>query len=59
MPRSLQAVRWNGHTWLLQHAAIPTGARSVELGGVACPSKVACTAVGSYGKPLAERWNGG
>jgi hypothetical protein len=53
------AAHWNGHTWSPQHAAIPTGARGAELNGVACSSKIACTAVGGYGMPLAERWNGG
>jgi hypothetical protein len=59
------AERWNGTTWILQTAAIPSGAAESSLEDVSCPEASACTAVGDYQAhatgpmdPLAEAWNG-
>jgi hypothetical protein len=58
------AERWNGTRWALQRTPTITGTTSSLLFGVSCPSRTACTAVGSVTKragttvPLAERWNG-
>ncbi len=52
------AERWNGNKWRI--VPTPKSARQgSNLGGVACTSSSACTAVGSSGvTTLAERWNG-
>jgi len=52
------AERWNGSKWRI--VPTPKSARQgSNLGGVACTSSSACTAVGSSGvTTLAERWNG-
>jgi hypothetical protein len=56
------AERWNGTSWIIQHALAPTGARGSHLGGVSCVTTTTCVAVGSYnnGLPqlLVERWTG-
>ena len=63
------AERWNGANWSIQRTPHPAGAKRASLSGVSCTSRVACTAVGGFGKPfnpelqpigaaLAERWNG-
>jgi hypothetical protein len=59
--------RWNGSRWAIQQLATPPGARGLSLSAVSCPSRSACTAVGSFTTsltgdaggqiPLAERWN--
>jgi len=53
------AERWNGKNWQIVPTFKPTGLDSF-LGGVACTSSSACTAVGSSSlvTTLAERWNG-
>jgi len=53
------AERWNGKSWQIVPTPKLTGPGSF-LGGVACTSSSACTAVGSSGQvtTLAERWNG-
>jgi len=53
------AESWNGANWQIVPTFKPTGLGSF-LGGVACTSSSACTAVGSSGlaATLAERWNG-
>jgi hypothetical protein len=57
------AEHWNGHRWTVGHP--PAGHNySPSLGGVACPSRTECIAVGSYlngqnaspNSPLVERW---
>jgi hypothetical protein len=58
------AQRWNGRTWRIQ--ATPSPADGGILGGVSCPSRSSCMAVGGHGDPntgvaqgtLAVRWNG-
>ena len=57
--------RWNGSSWSIQSPAVPAGAKSSGLFGIACPAANDCTAVGYYQpegsvnfKPLAEHWNG-
>ena len=54
---------WNGTTWSIQPTPNPSGNTYGSLGGVACPTASACTAVGSYSKgsislAFAEAWNG-
>jgi hypothetical protein len=50
--------------WSIQRTVTPARTRSAVLAAVACPSRMACTAVGyattrgGAGVPLAERWNG-
>jgi len=53
------AERWNGKSWQIAPTPKLTGPGSF-LGGVACTSSTACTAVGSSGPvtTLAERWDG-
>jgi hypothetical protein len=55
--------RWNGGRWKRLPAALPAGAISGSLTGVACPSRDACVAAGSWSDPsrssaLALVWNG-
>ena len=60
------AKRWNGLSWSTQSPPSIPGATDVGLGGVSCPSKRVCFAVGQYDRlqtplgyrPLVERWNG-
>jgi hypothetical protein len=63
------AERWNGLRWSVQPTPNYKGASISGLGGVSCPSRTTCTAVGSRmlpngkggfasDKALAERWNG-
>lgn len=60
------AERWNGSRWSIQHVpALAAGRGHVSyLGGVSCPSRTYCTAVGysgnaagSRGVTLVERWD--
>ena len=59
--------RWNGRAWSVQAAPKLGGPESnIQLLGVSCTSRTACTAVGSIDpmnlgfekRPLVERWNG-
>ncbi len=62
------AFRWNGTTWSTQNIQLPAGEDVNTIGGVACPSAVNCTAIGSYSfvqsngpeqiAPLLEQWDG-
>ena len=58
------AESWNGTSWSVQSAPVPSGAQSGVLSGVACSAAAQCTAVGNYASStgkrstLAERWNG-
>jgi hypothetical protein len=57
-PRSVIVERWDGRVWSVEKLASPARAGST-LGGVSCPSRTDCIAVGSSGnKVLVERWNG-
>jgi len=55
--------RWDGSSWSLETAPIPTGA-AAAMEGVACVSVSACTGVGTYnvgsgpGMSLADGWDG-
>jgi hypothetical protein len=52
------AERWDGATWQIQPTPASQGA-GYALGGVACTSGTACTAVGlTNTNLLAERWDG-
>ena len=55
--------QWNGTDWRMRHA--PSPSRTVQsLGGVSCPTRHDCMAVGGYANadgvfiPYAERWDG-
>jgi hypothetical protein len=56
--------RWNGTSWALQTAALPTGATLTQMQGVACLTSTNCQAVGVYTDSLSvqhslgETWNG-
>lgn len=57
--------RWDGTHWRVQPTPLPPRTVSAALAGVACPSEVGCTAVGSVFRdpdgpslPLAETWDG-
>ncbi len=60
------AERWDGSSWVRQHARNPAGFAVSELSGVSCRGATWCAGVGSWsdgfnGIPsftLAERWNG-
>ena len=58
------AEAWNGHSWQLQHAVMPSGATYNSLDSVSCVSTTFCEAVGTHFDSagnqvnLAERWNG-
>jgi hypothetical protein len=60
------AERWDGTSWVRQHARNPAGFGVSELSGVSCRGATWCAGVGSWsdgfnGIPsytLAERWNG-
>jgi hypothetical protein len=54
---------WNGTTWTIHQAPLPTGTRHGQLSGVSCTSATACTAVGQRKAgtttgTLAWVWNG-
>jgi len=65
--RSL-VLRWNGATWMLQSAPLPTGTTGYNelwLSGVSCTSTTNCVAVGTASRDSdsryqswAVRWNG-
>jgi len=59
-PDSVLAEGWDGHSWTVLPAAVPTGATSSSLSAVSCASGSNCVAVGGYSPPagLAESWNG-
>jgi hypothetical protein len=51
--------RWNGTSWSIMASPNPSGAFSLGLNGVSCPSTTNCNAVGnSSQQPLIEHWNG-
>jgi hypothetical protein len=55
---------WNGTSWKIQSAPLPSGGQDSVLEGVKCVSATFCVAVGNYhnsagtGVALAEFWNG-
>jgi hypothetical protein len=54
---------WNGARWRETATPLPKGWPEGQLGGVSCPSRSYCVAIGDYSKgttvnPLAETWNG-
>lgn len=55
---------WNGSSWSAQTIPAPSGATSVSLGGLSCPTTKFCEAVGQFGASsgrdfsLAATWNG-
>jgi hypothetical protein len=60
---TLLAERWDGSSWALAPAVVPSGATASALNAVTCPAATSCTAVGSYSTgsgtlALAEVWNG-
>jgi hypothetical protein len=68
MATQLVAERWNGARWARSAIPKPTGADVVTIGGVACPSRAECLAVGTgypsassksgSSFPIADYWNG-
>ncbi len=68
MAGQLIAERWNGTRWTRSAMPKPAGAAVVTIGGVACPTRTECVAVGtgyppasSKGAssfPIADYWNG-
>jgi len=58
------AEHWNGSSWAIQAAPVPSGAAESELDAVSCTSASNCMAVGSltgtttYIAGIAEHWNG-
>ena len=59
--------RWNGSSWAIQTASVPTGATAAQFRGTSCPRSTIgwdCEAVGIYYNStgaeqlLAERWDG-
>jgi hypothetical protein len=58
------AENWNGTSWSVKEAPIPSGAKLSQLIGVSCSAAGECTAVGEYENSagewaaLADRWNG-
>ena len=55
-------ARWNGTSWSLQKAAVPSEELNSEFLAVSCATTEACTAVGGYDNKsehvtLAEHWN--
>jgi len=57
------AEHWNGTTWVVQSASVPTGSQDGVLYTLSCPTANLCVAVGDYQDPpgvtltLAEAWN--
>jgi hypothetical protein len=54
---------WNGARWRETATPLPKGWPEGQLGGVSCPSRSYCVAIGDYSKgitlnPMAETWNG-
>ncbi len=54
---------WNGSSWSLKTAAIPSGSNGTSLLSIACTASNSCTAVGYYFgaagiDTVAESWNG-
>jgi hypothetical protein len=68
MANQLVAERWNGTRWTRASMPKPAGADIVTIGGVACPSRSECVAVGTgypppssksdVTFPIADYWNG-
>jgi len=67
MATQLIAERWNGTRWSKSAMPKPAGAANVTIGGIACPSRSECVAVGtgyppatskSGFFPIAAYWNG-
>jgi hypothetical protein len=68
MATQLIAERWNGARWTRSAMPKPAGADVVTSGGVACPSRTECLAVGTgyppasaksgSSFPIADYWNG-
>ncbi|HEX4091134.1 MAG TPA: hypothetical protein VHZ33_20680 [Trebonia sp.] len=67
MATQLIAERWNGSRWSRSTLPKPSGTAEVTIGGLACPSRTECVAVGagyppptskSGSFPVVERWNG-
>ncbi|MGZ4185176.1 MAG: hypothetical protein ACXVUE_15385 [Solirubrobacteraceae bacterium] len=57
------AERWDGRTWTLQHVPQSSFPDGSALLGISCPSRRACTAVGSAEDPedmppVIDHWNG-
>ena len=57
------ATHWNGTSWAAQTTVNPSGSAESGLNGVACPTTVYCSAVGSYyisspslARTLGEGW---
>ena len=63
-PGAALAERWDGDRWTIQGTPGPAGAIDPSLSAVACTSRTACVAVGSYTNgaftvlSLRQRWNG-
>jgi hypothetical protein len=54
---------WNGARWRETATPLPKGWPEGQLGGVSCPSRSYCVAIGDYSKgstvnAMAETWNG-
>jgi hypothetical protein len=55
---------WNGTSWKIRNAPIPSGSSFASLSAVSCLSTTACTAAGAYldtefaQLPLIEAWDG-
>jgi len=67
MATQLIAERWNGTRWTRSTMPKPAGAQMVTIGGISCPSRTECVAVGAGYPPatskattfpLVEYWNG-
>ena len=49
------AEAWNGTTWKRQGSLNPSGAGSVDVGGLSCVSTTACVLVGTYWNVAAQQ----
>jgi hypothetical protein len=57
------AMIWNGARWRETATPLPRGWPEGQLGGVSCPSRSYCVAIGDYSRgatvnAMAETWNG-
>ena len=55
MATQLVAERWNGSRWTRSAMPKPAGADEVTIGGVACPTRTECVAVGTGYPPATSK----
>jgi len=63
--RKALVEQWNGHSWTVESAPRPPGARSVSVDQISCSSIGRCTGIGTFTRrrnqsvPFSAQWTGG